>query len=270
MTGFGRETAGIALIVFVSLAATLVIRKSAPASVPKVRAERPTLRADATSRSCEGCHPRHTAEWRRSVMAHASRSPLFQSLEMLVEEGVGRSARCPEGAGILRRSGADACRDERTGLSVTGSGGEGWCVSCHAPAENVNRRQPTWSATSAGASDNRPLAELLSPAGLEGIGCIACHETHGPVTPGALSRGGYEGNPVWTSFETGQTFSFRPTARDRRFGISNSGYALEPDIFLASARGGSELVQGGAHRRTERAVQSYLGSSEFCGSCHDV
>ena len=270
MTRGGREAIAVALVITGSLGATAGILRSAPPSESAVRPERSRLAFDDTSRSCEGCHPRHTAEWRRSVMAHASRSPLFQSLEMLIEEQVGRSFECPEGAGILRRPASDACRDRGSGRVLTGSGGEGWCVSCHAPGQNLGRTQPSWSAVAARGSDNRPLAELLSPAGLEGIGCTACHQTHGPVTPGALARGGYEGNPVWTSFETGRTFAFRPSENDRRFGISNSGYSLDASVLLAGSAARGELVPGGAHRRTDARTREYLASSEFCGTCHDV
>ena len=35
-------------------------------------------------------------------MAHAADSPLFQSLEILIQEQGGRSFDCPDGAGILR------------------------------------------------------------------------------------------------------------------------------------------------------------------------
>jgi eukaryotic-like serine/threonine-protein kinase len=265
----GREAVAVALVVLGSLAATLGILKGARPSDERDRPTLPRLVFDASSRACETCHPRQTAEWRRSVMAHAARSPLFQSLEMLIEEQVGRSFDCPEGAGILRRRGTGVCRDRASGLAVSGAGGEGWCVNCHAPGENLGRRQPSWSASSDGP-DNRPLGELLSPAGLDGIGCTACHQTHGPVVPGALARGGYEGNPAWTSFETGRTFSFRLTADDRSFGISNSGYRLERSVLLAGAATGDALVPGGAHRRTDSVTRSYLGSSEFCGSCHDV
>jgi hypothetical protein len=277
MRSSGREALAVALVVLGSLAATLGILRTLRPEARTVVPERPRLAFDATSRACEGCHPRHTAEWRRSVMAHASRSPLFQSLEMLIEEAVGRSESCPEGAGVLRRKGADDCRDPRSGLVVTGSGGEGWCVSCHAPGENLGGRQPSWNPRSSRGSDNRPLGELLTPAGLEGVGCTACHQTHGPVAEGALVRGGYEGNPVWTSFDTGRVFSFRKTADDRRFGISNSGYRLEPRVLLpaagamrAAAQSDDELVEGGAHRRIAADTRDYLRSSEFCGSCHDV
>jgi hypothetical protein len=276
VTPTGREAVAVALVVTGSLAATVGILKSARPEARTVAPERARLAFDATSRSCEACHPRQTAEWRRSVMAHASRSPLFQSLEMLIEEGVGRSVSCPEGAGVLRRKGTDECRDPVSGLGITGSGGEGWCVSCHAPGQNLRGQQPSWNPRSPLGSDNRPLGELLTPAGLEGVGCTACHQTHGPATAGPRGRGGYEGNPNWTSFDTGRVFSFRPTADDRRFGISNSGYRLDPGVLLPaagrgeSAQAGDELVAGGAHRRVATETRDYLRSSEFCGSCHDV
>ena len=76
-------------------------------------------------------------------MGHAVKSPLFNALEALVEEQVGRDDQCPNGAGILRKtSQTDACRDPQTNLIVSGSGGEHWCVNCHSPAENLDARMP--------------------------------------------------------------------------------------------------------------------------------
>ena len=34
-------------------------------------------------------HPRQTGEWHRSVMAHAAKSPLYQALEILIQESPG-------------------------------------------------------------------------------------------------------------------------------------------------------------------------------------
>src|SRR5262249_44690792 len=96
--------------------------------------------------SCAPCHARQVAERERSVMAHAAKSPLFGALESLVEEEVGKDFRCPNGAGVLRRSGGDTCRDERTGIAVTGAGGEHWCVNCHAAGDNLGSTMPPWSA----------------------------------------------------------------------------------------------------------------------------
>jgi hypothetical protein len=201
-------------------------------------------------------------------MAHAARSPLFQALELLIEEQVGRSNACPEGAGVLRRrdSGRD-CRDPTSGIALTGAGGEGWCVNCHAPGQNLGGRVPSWDALARGA-DNRPLGELVLRAGADGIGCTFCHQVSGPVHAGAAARGEYEGNPTWSSPVTGATFFARSTEHDRRFGIANSGYRPDPTVLLA--RDGSPLVPGGAHRALEPGVRAYLESSEFCGSCHDV
>ena len=77
--------------------------------------------------------PRHAAEWGQSVMGHSVKSPLFNALEALIEEQVGRDLDCPNGAGVLRRADGSACRDRTTGLPITGSGGEHWCINCHAP-----------------------------------------------------------------------------------------------------------------------------------------
>lgn len=268
---FERREAGFALVVVVaSLGATLLLlRLLRPAEAPRARGREPLRFGDSAER-CASCHPRQTAEWRRSVMAHAVDSPLFQSLELLIEEQVGRSARCPEGAGVLRRRqvGSD-CRDLESGQSVTGSGGEGWCVNCHAPGQNLAARVPTWSAAERGP-DNRPLGELLATAGRDGIGCTFCHQVAGPVRAGAREHGGYEGNPTWSSLVTGLTFSARVGSFEQRNGIANSGYRLEPDVLLAAGLSSEDLVPGGAHARTPAEAARYLRSSEFCGSCHDV
>jgi len=213
---------------------------------------------------CAGCHAREVAEWKRSVMAHASKSPLFGALESAVEEQVGRTSRCPLGAGVLRRSGADACFDERSGLRVTGAGGEGWCINCHAPAENLSRSAPAWSALGASVS-REPLRDVLAPASLEGISCAVCHQTIGPVGPHRAS-GAYEGNASWTSFETGTEFLSRPEDRAGTFGVANSGYSLDPRAFRRVERDASALVHGA----TSPEARTYLASSEFCGACHDV
>ncbi|HEY1956807.1 MAG TPA: hypothetical protein VGH28_14405 [Polyangiaceae bacterium] len=211
---------------------------------------------------CAGCHPREVSEWKRSVMAHASKSPLFGALESAVEEQVDRSSRCPLGAGVLRASGPDACFDDRSGLRVTGSGGEGWCINCHAPGENLKKSAPAWSALGSSVS-REPLRDVLAPASLEGISCAVCHQTIGPVGP--HRSGAYEGNAGWTSFVTGEEFLSRPEDRSGTFGVSNSGYLLDPRAFR-DARDAGAVVHGDPSTTT----RAYLRSSEFCGACHDV
>jgi hypothetical protein len=164
----------------------------------------------------------------------------------------------------LRKAGGDVCRDEKSGLPVTGTGGEHWCVNCHAPGENLRATMPAWGALGGGRSRD-PLVDLLSPAAMDGISCAACHETHGPV---AVHRGerrlDYEGNPVWTSFLTGAVFPMRPEDGVGQGGISNSGYLLDPLVFVGAA---PDLP---VHRRAPAETSRYLKSSEFCGACHDV
>ncbi len=223
--------------------------------------DKPLGKATALS-DCASCHPRQGAEWSRSVMAHATGSPLYQSLEMLIEEQVGRQDDCPNGAGVLRSAGAGPCVNQRTGIAVTGSGGELWCVNCHAPGQNIARSLPAWNATSFDASSRRPLRDLLPAAAQEGISCAFCHQVTGPARPG----GSYEGNPAWVSSETGARFSMRPEDERGLFGIANSGYLID----LRALIGGGEQVAGGAHRASTAAQRAYLRSSEFCGSCHDV
>jgi hypothetical protein len=237
---------------------------SAPAfGPPSVRPAAP-LTATASG-ECTSCHTREVAEWQRSVMAHATKSPLFGALESLVEEQVGRDERCPNGAGVLRRTGADACRDERTGVAVTGAGGEHWCVNCHAPGDNLKAESAVlpWSAFGSPRS-RAPLRDLLPAASMEGIACAGCHTAIGPVPAhGNFRVARYEGNPTWTSFLTGATFRARPEDLEGRVGIANSGYALDLAAFL----GASDAL---VHKRPSAAARTYVRSSEFCGACHDV
>lgn len=208
-----------------------------------------------TSETCGACHATQVAEWQRSVMAHSVKSPLFGALESVVEEQVGVDDRCPQGAGVLRRAGGDACRDEKTGLVTTGTGGEHWCVNCHSAGDNLRSTVPAW-----GSASRKPLRDVLSASAMEGISCAVCHQTIGPVHEGR----GYQGNPTWTSPVTGTLFRMRPDGE----GISNSGYLLDQSIFLSSSLGksGDPIV----HRRPPNDTKKYLQSSEFCGACHDV
>ncbi len=229
--------------------------------------ERAPLSAAREVADCASCHPRQAAEWSRSVMAQSVESPLFQALEMLIQEQVGRDVDCPGGAGILRTAGAGACTSRVTGLPVTGSGGELWCVNCHAPGSNLGVQLPAWSNFD--PSTRRPLRDLLPRAPMEGIGCAMCHQVGGPVHPGNQSAGLYEGNPSWISPDTGARFGMRPEDRAGQFGIANSGYLLDPRELLATGAG-ADTVAGGSHARPSAGARSYLASSEFCGSCHDV
>lgn len=222
------------------------------------------------NQDCASCHPRQTAEWERSVMAQSATSPLFQALEILIEEQVGRSDACPEGAGVLRRLDlAAACREPESGRPITGSGGEHWCVNCHSPLENLSFERPgvaAWDARSPASRSRRPLVDQLGADSLEGIGCAFCHQVHGPVTPGAAGEGRYEGNPFWVSTRNGTVFQSRPEDAIGVFGIANSGYSLDPELL------GGAVFDGppGQHALIPETTRRYLRSSEFCGACHDV
>jgi hypothetical protein len=224
-----------------------------------------------TANDCASCHARQANEWRRSVMGHAAKSPLFNSLESLIQEQFGRDFACPNGAGALRKADPrTACRNEQTGFQTTGTGGEHWCVNCHAPLESQENRIPAWQGRGGDARSLHPVRDLLGPGGLDGIGCGSCHQTHGPVDP---SRRGYQGNPSWTSFLTGRVFEARPEDRRRVFGIGNSGYDLRSEeLFLGRREGGPNSADGVEipHRLHDESTSKYLKSSEFCGSCHDV
>lgn len=227
--------------------------------------------AHTSVEDCASCHPRQTAEWKRSVMGHSAKSPLFQGLEILIEEQVGRSDACPGGAGILRSADPrTACRNPESNLPITGSGGALWCANCHTPRENLGAVLPAWDGTSLASLTRLPLRDLQPASTSEGIDCGFCHQVHGPVAPGDERRGRYEGNPSWISSLTGQVFAMRPEDRLGQFGIANSGYALDPGELLVGEPGEGEPVAGAIHRRPSPQARAYLQSSQFCGACHDV
>ncbi|HEU4409006.1 MAG TPA: hypothetical protein VFS43_27345 [Polyangiaceae bacterium] len=260
--------AGGLLVVAAALAALAAGGRPEAKPGPAVGARAALGPAQTDAATCSSCHPRQASEWQRSVMAYAAKSPLFGSLESLIEEQFGRDASCPQGAGVLRRADPSrACRDAGTGLVVTGAGGEHWCVNCHSPAEVSERAMPAWQGAAfggGGAESRRPLRDLLGPRGLEGISCGFCHQAHGPVSP----RGGaYQGNASWTSPFTGATYAFRPEDASGRFGIGNSGVLTRPDEFL-SGRGLADPPF--VHARPSAEGRDYLRDSNFCGGCHDV
>jgi hypothetical protein len=256
----------IAVGVVVAGAAIAAGRNAEPPPAPpptKVLSREPI--AKSTAETCAPCHAREVAEWQRSVMAHAVRSPLFESLESVVEEQVARDARCPNGAGVLRKAAGDVCRDEKTGLTTTGSGGEHWCVNCHAASDNLGSTVPAWSAA-ANSQARKPLKDILTPQAKEGISCAVCHTTIGPVHTGT----GYQGNATWTSFQTGATFRMRPEDGLGIGGISNSGYLLDEKSLLTTRLGAGGAGDPIVHRATPTDAKKYVESSEFCGACHDV
>jgi hypothetical protein len=248
-----------------AVCALLAVLALTPAQGARVQPHVHAARMEGTRASdCAPCHAREVAEWSASPMAYAARSPLVGALESLVEEQVGRDARCPNGAGVLRsRSGADACFDEKTGVTETGAGGELWCVNCHAPGENLAPSMPAWSAVR-DARAREPIRDLLPASSREGISCAACHSTVGPVAAHARARG-YEGNATWVSTSTGATFFARPEDARGEPGIANSGYRLERALLLGGAVDGARV-----HPEPGAATERYLGSSAFCGACHDV
>jgi hypothetical protein len=238
-----------------------------------IAAPLPLAATETAATDCAACHARQTAEWRRSVMAHALKSPLFNALESLIEEQVGRDESCPNGAGVLRRvDSRTACRDPQSGLPVTGSGGEHWCVNCHSPMEKLDTPIPPWDGRAGGdPKTRRPVRDLLGDRASEGISCGFCHQVHGPV--GSRSARGYQGNATWTSFITGTTFAARPEDARGLTGIGNSGYDLRPEDFLLSGaqrKATPDRDSPIVHLRPPAAAKTYLRSSEFCGSCHDV
>jgi len=244
--------------------------KSPPNATVRAAAERPLT--STSSETCAPCHARQVAEWQRSVMAHAAKSPLFGALESLVEEQVGREAACPNGAGVLRKTGGDVCRDDKTGRATTGTGGEHWCVNCHSAGDNLGSTMPAWNGRSAfaGERSRRPLRDLLSKDALEGISCAVCHTSIGPAHASGSGRAAYEGNPSWTSPATGAVFGMRPEDGRGVFGIGNSGYALDASSFLARTLGSGGAGDPIVHRRPSAEASAYVRSSEMCGACHDV
>jgi hypothetical protein len=277
----GDQTHRIVAALAPPLAATVIALVMLVVAPRPVAPPRPVLRAArleaAQAEECAPCHAREVAEWRSSAMALAARSPLVGALESLVEEQVGRDGSCPDGAGILRGRGADACVDPRSGVAITGSGGEGWCINCHAPGENLEPTVPPWSGREAAASRQRrldtarsrePMRDLLSARAGEGVSCAVCHSTVGPVAAHAARPRGYEGNATWISFATGVTFLARPEDARGVSGIANSGYRLDARALLGGSEAPADAAQ--PHPTPSEAAERYLASSEFCGACHDV
>jgi hypothetical protein len=245
----------------IALAALLASPGPAPVQRPPIA---PARMEGTRAADCAPCHAREVAQWSASAMAFAARSPLVGALESLVEEQVGREATCPNGAGVLRVRGGDACIDARSGVATTGAGGEHWCVNCHAPGENLRPAMPPWSAQG-DARARVPMRDLLPAESREGISCAACHSTVGPVAAHASRPRGYEGNATWTSAASGVTFLARPEDARGVTGIANSGYRLDARLLLGGAEDGARV-----HPAPAEATERYLASSEFCGACHDV
>ena len=263
------------LVAGLGIATSRATEPTGPVAAVSIAPQKPL--ATTTAETCSACHARQVAEWSRSVMAHAAKSPIFGALESVVEEQVGRETRCPNGAGVLRKASGDVCRDEKTGATVTGAGGEHWCVNCHAAGDNLASTVPAWNAQSFGTGarggevSRKPLRDLLTASALEGISCAVCHQTIGPVHAAGVARANeYEGNPSWTSFKTGAVFRMRPEDGVGTPGIGNSGYHLDATSFLTKTLGAGGPGDPIVHRRPSAESKSYLGTSEFCGACHDV
>ena len=261
-----RWVAAAAPLVFAAFtaASALLWPRESPRSqyVQDARAE-----IDATSpESCAPCHAREVVEWRRSVMSQASSSPLFGALESVVEEQVGKDDACPNGAGALRVAETNACIDSKTGVSKTGSGGEQWCVNCHAPGANVVSRRAGWNAFG-DARSRAPLRDVLPQVALQGVSCVSCHRISGPVASHGADRGAYEGNATWTSSATGIAYLSRPEDGEGLRGIANSGYRLSGALLAPATPTFARLAP---HSEPPASARAYLRSSEFCGACHDV
>ena len=232
------------------------------------------LRQDDTSASdCASCHPRQAAEWRRSVMAHSVKSPLFNGLESLIQEQVGRDENCPNGAGALRRTNDRvACRDEETGLPISGSGGEHWCVNCHSPAENLSSPMPAWEGRAGGNPQTRlPVRDMLDDRALEGISCGFCHQVSRPGRSTGQWRVRRE--PGLGIVQDRHSLLIPPRGSNRQ--ARHRQQRLPTGAGLLSHPAIEEPEQGDptppmVHRRPRAETKSYLRSSEFCGSCHDV
>lgn len=136
------------------------------------------------------------------------------------------------------------------GAFAKGGAAELFCQNCHTPIAGEQDEIPTWSENLASnPSGRKPTVHFMSGKAKEAVTCDVCHQIEGPHSDGisgsiddSLFQNGGIGN---ASFEF----------------LDNSGVKLGP--FLSS-----ELVsEPNAHAR---AKSDYLGSSAFCGSCHDV
>ncbi len=234
----------------------------APSPAPPSRPVPPLAEGHTAAADCAACHPRQAAEWRRSVMAHAVKSPLFNALESLIEEQVGRDDDCPE----RRRHPPQG--EQRDGVPRRADGRAGHRLGRRAlvrqlpqPDREARRRAAALGGSRGRATRGRGGRCAISSASAAWRASRAGSATRstGRCRRARAARGGYEGNATWTSFVTGATFAARPEDGRGLTGIGNSGYDLDPgDFLLGGARPGVRRRSVGAHLRPPRATRAYL------------
>ena len=152
---------------------------------------------------------------------------------------------------MRKGTGDEACFQPGSGHSITGAGGPGWCVNCHAPADNLEPSMPPWSRFR--ASSRGPVRELISPLAREGITCVACHQLR-HADAGATRAG----NPSWRSFLTGIDYPSRPEDGFGLFGIANSAYQFDVSMFA---------VPGAAPHSVQRAARAHAWRHTTIARC---
>ena len=166
-------------------------------------------------------------------MAHAVESPLFGSLEMLIEEQVGRDRRLSRRRGHPARRRRDPCADPRTGLPITGSGGERWCVNCHAPGENL---AAAVAAVGCARRATRAAGAAARSAAARVDGGHLLRGVSSDDGPGAARRRRTRATRRGPRRTPATRLHARPEDQRGVFGIGNSGYLLDPRALIAAGR----------------------------------
>lgn len=101
-------------------------------------------------RDCQTCHPVHFREWQGSIMHYGAMSPVFNALELTLEQ-------LSEGA------------------FAADSDNPNFCVGCHSPTAAYNEELPPFSANL-----SVPARDHLSELSREGLSCDFCHSVSEP------------------------------------------------------------------------------------------
>ncbi len=130
----------------------------------------------------------------------------------------------------------------RPGFAAGSHGTALFCQSCHNPVDTYLGNFPSLPD-----SNDQPLRDFASAVGRRGISCDVCHQISMPSD--STAGVGHLGDGV-----ANVSFVLKPG--DNKFGPLDSP---DPNPIHASAHAKDIDMQDG-----------YLGTSEFCASCHDV
>jgi mono/diheme cytochrome c family protein len=130
----------------------------------------------------------------------------------------------------------------RPGFAAGGHGTALFCQSCHNPVDTFLGNFPSFAD-----SNDQPLRDFASAVGRRGISCDVCHQIS---MPDDEDQGlGHLGD-----------------------GVANVALVLEPGDtkFGPLENPQPNPAHESAHAKDINMQDGYLGTSEFCASCHDV